>query len=86
MRKLIAVMVMGFVLVSGVAFANEEVTVPVIVTTVAERYVVNPARFAHRFSWGVLAVAYRIGKAPVDAAFKLIGQTLGTEPNTPLWE
>ena len=88
MKKTCAGLMMAVVLMGGVAFADPEpeVTVPSVVSTVADRYVVNPAKFLHRFSWGVLTVAFRIGKAPIDAAFKLAGQTLGTEPNTPLWE
>jgi len=77
MKKLIAVLVLGMVLSGGVAFADPEVhTVPTVVETGFTRYVVNPVQFVHRFAWGVLSVAYRVGKAPVDAGFKLVGQTL----------
>lgn len=88
MKKTCAGLIVAVVLMmGGVAWADDPVvTVPSVTVTVVDRYIVNPARFVHRFSWGVLAVAYRIGKVPVDAAFKLVGQTIGTEPNTPLWE
>jgi hypothetical protein len=86
MKKL--AIALGLVLVCSLsAYADPEVhTVPTVVETGFTRYVVNPAQFVHRFTWGVLSVAYRIGKAPVDAGFKLVGQTIGTEPNIPLWE
>lgn len=91
MKKTCAGLMVAVVLMAGgVAFADPEVslipTVPEVVETGFTRYVVNPAQFVHRFAWGVLSVAFRVGKAPIDAAFKLAGQTIGTEPNSPLWE
>ena len=92
MRKMIGMM-LAVGLMGGVAFADVEATVPSVVEATAEvsvsafhKYAVEPVRWVHRFTWGVLAVAYRIGKAPVDAGFRLIGSTIGTEPNEPLWE
>lgn len=91
MKKfLIAAILLG---VCGVAVADPEPTVPAVVEATTEvsvsafqRYAVAPVQFLHRFSWGVLTMAYKVGKAPVDAGFKIIGQTLGTEPNEPLWQ
>ena len=71
---------------AGVVRADEPINAPEVIETGFQRYVVNPVQWVHRFTWGVLSVAYRVGKAPVDAGFKIVGQTLGTEPNTPLWE
>ena len=85
MKKIALALVLGLVLVGG-AYADDEINAVSATETVFTRYVVNPVQLAHRFTWGVLSVAYRIGKVPVDAGFKLVGQTIGTEPNTPLWE
>lgn len=84
--KKIALVLLMVVVMAGIVRADEPINAPAMVETGFQRYVVNPVQFAHRFAWGVLSVAYRIGKAPVDAGFKLVGQTIGTEPNTPLWE
>ena len=85
MKKIALALAISLVAVGG-AYADDEINAVSATETVFSRYVVNPAQFVHRFTWGVLSVAYRVGKVPVDAGFKLVGQTIGTEPNTPLWE
>jgi len=88
MKKIMAVALMGAVLACGApAFADEggSVTLDQVPTTF-QKYVANPVRFLHRGTWGVVTLAFKIGKAPIDKGFELIGEIIGSDPNTPTWE
>ena len=85
MKKMIAGFLLGAVLVGGgVAFADPEVpeaNVPGVFT----RYVAEPARWTIGAAWGVTKFLFRVGQAPVDKAFELVGLAVGRDPNEPLF-
>ena len=81
-RFLLAVGIL--VAICGAAFADDTITVANVPSTF-ETYVVGPVRTIHRGAWGVLSLAFKVGKAPIDAAFELVGKAVGSDPNEPLW-
>ena len=86
MNRILLAIAMMTMLVCGVARADDAVVAEANAPGVFEKYVADPTRWLHRGVWGVLTVAIRIGKAPVDKAFEMVGIFLKTEPNTPTWE
>ena len=68
--------------VCGSAFADDQATVP----SAFQKYLVAPTQLVHRGAWGLLTLVFKVGKAPIDAAFELVGSALGSDPNKPLWE
>lgn len=50
------------------------------------RYVAEPTRWTVGAAWGVTKFLFRVGQAPVDKAFELVGMAIGRDPNEPLFE
>ena len=71
------------VAMAGVVRADEPINAPAVVETVFDRYVVNPVQFVVGGAWGISNFLFKVGKAPVDKAFELVGAVIGREPNTP---
>ena len=80
MKKLAVVLLLGMAF-AGSVYADEVKPKE----SAFHRYVAEPVQWVHRAAWGAATLAIKVGKAPIDAAFKLVGSTIGSEPNEPLW-
>lgn len=90
MKKMTAVLLLGLVMFGGVAFADDEVVLePAAEATapgVFQRYIAIPTQWIHRGAWGIITLAFKVGKAPIDKGFELVGSFLGSDPNAPIWQ
>ena len=84
MKKIALALAISLVAVGG-AYADDEINAVSATETVFRRYVVNPAQFIVGGAWGITRFLFRVGQAPVDKTFELIGAAIGRDPNAPLF-
>ena len=81
MKRFTALFLLGGLVLAGPAFADET-SAP----SAFQKYVVSPVQWIHRGSWGLVTLILKVGKAPLDKGFELVGSVLGSTPNEPLWQ
>lgn len=85
MKKLISSsLVVMMLFVGGMAYADDAVTVSQVPGTF-EKYVADPVRWTVGAAWGLTKLLFKVGQAPVDKTFSIIGNLIGMEPNEALW-